>query len=39
MNAVGVKDADGGVVFAEIFVWPNQDIFIVWVWSFVVWSS
>jgi len=39
MNAIDVKDVDGCVVFAEVFVWPNQDIFIVWVWSFVVRSS
>jgi len=39
VNAVSVEDADGGVVFTEIFVWPNQDIFIVRVWSFIIWSS
>jgi len=36
VNAVDVKDADGSVVFAEIFIWPYQDIFVVRVWPFIV---
>jgi len=39
MNAIDVENADGGVVFATIFVWPYQNIFVVWVWPFVVGSS
>ena len=39
VNAVYVEDADGGVFFAEILVWPDQDVFIVRVWSFIVRSS
>jgi len=36
MNTIHVEYADGGMFFAEVFVWPDQVIFIVWVWLFIV---
>jgi len=38
MNAVDIEYMDGSVVFAEIFIWPDQDVFIVQVWPFIIGS-
>jgi len=28
----------GGVLLAEVLVWPYEHFVIIWVWSFIVWS-
>ena len=34
----GVTPNHGGMLFAEILVWPYKHFIVVWVWSFIVWS-
>jgi len=35
-NAIPIEDADCGMFIAEVFVWPDCNIFIIWVAAIIV---
>ena len=34
----GVTPNHGGMLLAEVLVWPYEYFVVVWVWSFIIWS-
>ena len=34
----GVTPDHGGMLLAEVLVWPYKYFVVVWVWSFIIWS-
>ena len=34
----GVTPDHGGMLLAEVLVWPYEHFVVVWVWFFIIWS-
>jgi len=35
-NAIPIEDADCSMFIAEVFVWPDCDIFVIWVAAIIM---